>query len=58
VESILIVQKNGDEKDGIQRRLNRLERLNKEIKQATDKLQLLPSTVSQDNPNTGSMELF
>jgi hypothetical protein len=58
VETILHVQKDGDEKDGILRLQNRFRTLDEKVKGITGNLQNIRSAVSQTNMNTGSTELF
>jgi methyl-accepting chemotaxis protein len=58
VETILLVQKDGDEKDGILRLQNRFKKLDEKTKEITGNLQQIRSAVSQNNMDVGSMELF
>jgi methyl-accepting chemotaxis protein len=58
VETILHVQKDGDEKDGILRLQNRFRTLDEKVKGISGNLQNIRSAVSQTNMNTGSTELF
>jgi len=58
VETILRVQKDGEEKDGILRLQNRFRKLDEKIRGISDNLQLIRSTVTQNNMSAGSMELF
>jgi hypothetical protein len=58
VETILHVQQDGDEKDGILRLQNRFKKLDDKVKGISGNLQKIRSAVSQTNMNVGSTELF
>ena len=58
VGTILHVQKDGEEKDGLIRMQNRFRTLDEKLKGATGNLQLIRSAVSQKNMDVGSTELF
>lgn len=58
VETILHVQQDGDEKDGILRLQNRFRTLDDKVKGISGNLQKIRSAVSQTNMNVGSTELF
>ena len=58
VETILQVQKDGGEEDGILRLKNRFIKLDEKMNGIVDNLQLIRKAVSQNNMNVGSMELF
>lgn len=58
VETILHVQQDGEEKDGILRLQNRFKKLDDKVRGISGNLQQIRSAVSQTNMNVGSTELF
>jgi hypothetical protein len=58
VETILHVQKDGEEKDGILRLQNRFKTLDDKVKGISGNLQKIRSAVSQTSMDVGSTELF
>jgi methyl-accepting chemotaxis protein len=58
VETILHVQKDGEEKDGILRLQNRFKTLDEKVKGISGNLQKIRSAVSQTSMDVGSTELF
>lgn len=58
VETILHIQQDGEEKDGILRLQNRFKTLDEKVKDISGNLQKIRSAVSQTNMNVGSAELF
>ena len=58
VETIVRVQKDGEEKDGVLRLKNRFIKLDEKMSGIINNLQLIHKAVSQNNMDVGSAELF